>query len=152
MKDHFGKEITWNVESYRELKYRVKRTLLLIKKDAIDITERIALISRYIRFVGLIDGHGKLIAYQRRSGLKPLLDSKNTLNQFSHVATKTGMEAKFDKQLGQVNFVWEEREKAQTISFGINKSRVWISIDKKVVRSEVLRIVDICLPIVKYYS
>ena len=122
------------------------------KQDAIDITERITMISCYIRFVGLIDGHGKLIAYQRRAGLKPLLDSKNTLNQFSHVAIKTGMEAKFDRQLGHVNFVWEEREKAQTISFAIDKSRVWISIDKKVVRSEVLRIVDSCLPLVKRYS
>ena len=122
------------------------------KQDAIDITERIALISRYIRFVGLIDGHGKLIAYRRRAGLRPLLDSKNTLSQFSSVAIKTGMEAKFDRQLGHVNFVWEEREKAQTISFAIDKSRVWISIDKKVVRSEVLRIVDSCLPLVKRYS
>ena len=122
------------------------------KQDAIDVTERIAQISRYIRFVGLIDGHGKLVAYQRRAGLKPLLNSKNTLNQFSHVAIKTGMEAKFDRQLGHVNFVWEERGKAQTISFGIDKSRVWLSIDKKVVRSEVLRIVDSCLPLVKHYS
>jgi len=124
----------------------------LNKQDAIDITERISHISPYIRFVGLIDGHGKLIAYQRRPGLKPLLNSKNTLNQFSHVAIKTGMEAKFDRQLGHVNFVWEEREKAQTISFGIDKSRVWLSIDKKVVRSEVLRIVDNCLPIVRDHS
>ena len=101
------------------------------KQDAIDITERIAQISRYIRFVGLIDGHGKLIAYQRRAGLKPLLNSKNTLNQFSHIAIKTGMEAKFDRQLGHVNFVWEERGKAQTISFGIDKSRVWLSIEDR---------------------
>ena len=122
------------------------------KKDAIAITKKISQISPYIRFVGLIDRYGKLIVYQRRLGLKPLLNTKNTLHQFSHIAIKTGMEAQFDRHLGQVNFVWEEREKAQTISFAIDRSRVWISIDKKVIRSEILRIIDSCLPIVKQHS
>lgn len=125
---------------------------MLNKKNAIDITKKISQISPYIRFVGLIDRYGKLIAYQRRSGLKPLLNTKNTLHQFSHVAIKTGMEAQFDRQLGQVNFVWEEREKAQTISFAVDRSKAWISIDRKVIRSEIIRIIDNCLPIVKQYS
>jgi hypothetical protein len=62
------------------------------------------------------------------------------------------MEAFFDKSLGPVEFEWEERKKIQIISFAIKKHRVWVSIDKKVVRSEVLRIVDSCLPIVRLYS
>jgi hypothetical protein len=74
------------------------------------------------------------------------------MNQFSHVAIKTGMEREFDKSLGQIEFVWEERKKVQTISFAIKKYRVWVSIDKKVVRSEMLRIIDACLPLVKNYS
>ncbi len=62
------------------------------------------------------------------------------------------METFFDKTLGPVEFEWEERKKVQIISFAIKKHRVWFSIDKKVVRTEVLRIVDHCLPIVKLYS
>ena len=84
--------------------------------------------------------------------MKPLLNAKNTRYQFSHIAIKTDMEGFFDKNLGEVEFIWEERSKVQTISFGIKKTRVWISIDKKVVRSEVLRIIDACLPIVKTYT
>jgi hypothetical protein len=48
--------------------------------------------------------------------------------------------------------VWEERKKMQTISFAIASKRIWITIDKKVIRSEMLRIIDSCLPIVKRYS
>jgi hypothetical protein len=48
--------------------------------------------------------------------------------------------------------MWEEREKVQTISFAVGKNTVWVSIDKKVIRSEVLRIIDNCLPIVKQFS
>ena len=92
------------------------------------------------------------MAYKRRDKLTPLLDSTATKNQFSHIAIKTDMESKFDKALGKIQFAWEEREKVQTISFTIKKYRVWVSIDRKVIRSEVLRIIDSCFPIVKSYS
>ena len=48
--------------------------------------------------------------------------------------------------------MWEERKKVQIVALAIESLRVWISIDKKVVRSEILRIIDACLPIVKRYS
>jgi hypothetical protein len=117
-----------------------------------EICSRISSISRYIRFVGIVGKNGKLLAYQRRVGMRPFLDAKHTRDQISHIAIKTDMESKFDRRLGTVEFVWEERKKVQTISFAIKGNRVWVSIDKKVVRSEILRIIDSCLPIVKSYS
>lgn len=122
------------------------------KKNAHEIVKSIRAISNYVRFAAVINGKGDMIAYERRSGHRPLLNTKNTKNQFSHLAVKTGMSTKFDRQLGKVQFMWEEREKVQTISFSINKNTVWISIDKNVIRSEVLRIIDNCLPIVKRFS
>lgn len=122
------------------------------KKDFEEICTAITGISPYIRFVGVIGESGELLAHRRRSDLIPLLDEKNTQYQFSHIAIKTDLEGFFDKNLGHVEFVWEEREKVQTISFAIGKMRVWISIDKKVIRSEMLRIIDACLPIVKRHG
>jgi hypothetical protein len=116
------------------------------------ICQDIGSISPFIRFVGVIGETGELLAYTRRQDLTPLLDEKNTKYQFSHIAMKTDLEGFFDKNLGQVEFVWEERKKVQTISFAIKKAIVWVSIDKKVIRSEMLRIIDSCLPIVKKHS
>ena len=116
------------------------------------ICQNIASISPFIRFVGVIGERGELLAYNRRQDLTPLLDEKNTKYQFSHIAMKTDLEGFFDKNLGEVEFVWEERKKVQTISFAIKKAIVWVSIDKKVIRSEMLRIIDSCLPIVKKHS
>ncbi|MCH1519819.1 MAG: hypothetical protein L7R82_05620 [Nitrosopumilus sp.] len=116
------------------------------------ICQDIASISPFIRFVGVIGERGELLAYNRRQDLTPLLDEKNTKYQFSHIAMKTDLEGFFDKNLGEVEFVWEERKKVQTISFAIKKAIVWVSIDKKVIRSEMLRIIDSCLPIVKKHS
>ncbi len=122
------------------------------QKEYREICDTIATISPYIRFVGVIGESGELLAYKRRQDLVPLLNEKNTQYQFSHIAIKTDLEGIFDKNLGEIEFVWEERKKVQTISFAIKKERVWISIDKKVIRSEMLRIIDSCLPIVKKYS
>ncbi len=122
------------------------------KEDFEKICNAISAISPYIRFVGVIGESGELLAYKRRSDLEPLLDAKNTQYQFSHIAIKTDLEGFFDNNLGEIEFVWEERKKVQTISFAIKKVRVWISIDKKVLRTEMLRIIDTCLPIVKIHS
>jgi hypothetical protein len=122
------------------------------KKDLEHICEAITAISPFIRFVGVIGESGELNAYRRRQDLIPLLNHKNSQFQFSHIAMNSDLEGFFDKNLGEVEFVWEERKKVQTISFAIKKSRVWVSIDKKVIRSEMLRIIDSCLPIVKKHS
>ncbi len=124
----------------------------LERSDYSLICENIAAISPYVRFVGVISERGSLIAYRRRDDLENLLDEKNTRYQFSHIAIKTDLEGFFDDNLGEIQFVWEEREKVQIISFAIGKLRVWISIDKKVIRTEILRIIDACTPIVKKYT
>jgi len=124
----------------------------MTNNDFEKICGNITAISPFIRFVGVIGESGELLAHRRRKTLEPLLDEKNTQYQFSHIAIKTDLEGFFDENLGEIEFVWEERKKVQTISFAIKKVRVWISIDKKVLRTEMLRIIDSCLPIVKIHS
>jgi len=124
----------------------------MTNSDFEKICGNIANISPFIRFVGVVGESGELLAHRRREDLEPLLDAKNTKYQFSHIAIKTDLEGFFDKNLGEIEFVWEERSKVQIISFAIKKIRVWISVDKKVLRTEMLRIIDSCLPIVKIHS
>ena len=117
-----------------------------------EIADLISKISPYIRFVGVISKSGQLLANSRREDLEPLLDQKSTLYQFAQIAIKTELEEQFDAQLGETEFVWEERTKVQTLAFSVLENRIWITIDKNVIRTEVLRIIDACLPIVKRYS
>ena len=124
----------------------------MTENENYEITDLISKISPYIRFIGVISKTGELLSYYRREGLEPLLDQKNTQYQFAQIAIKTELEEQFDEQLGDTEFVWEERKKMQTISFAISSKRIWITIDKKVIRSEMLRIIDSCLPIMKRYS
>ena len=117
-----------------------------------EICDLISKISPYIRFVGIISKTGELLSHFRRENMEPLLDQKKSLYQFAQIAIKNELEEQFDDQLGETEFVWEERTKIQTIGFSVIDRRVWITIDKNVVRTEVIRIIDGCLPIVKRYS
>ena len=100
----------------------------------------------------MISKTGQLLANRRREDLEPLLDQKGTQYQFAQIAIKTELEEQFDAQLGETEFVWEERTKVQTLAFSVKDNKIWVTIDKNVIRSEVLRIIDSCLPIVKRYS
>ena len=124
----------------------------MTENENYEISDLISKISPYIRFVGVISKTGELLAYYRRDNLDPLLDQKKTQYQFAQIAIQTELEEQFDDQLGDTEFVWEERTKVQTLAFAISSKRIWITIDKKVIRTEILRIIDSCLPIVKRYS
>ncbi len=124
----------------------------MTENENYEIVDLISKISPYIRFVGMISKSGQLLANHRREDLKPLLDQKGTQYQFAQIAIKTELEEQFDEQLGETEFVWEERTKVQTIAFSVSGKRVWITIDKNVIRTEILRIIDSCVPIVKRYS
>ena len=124
----------------------------LTENENSEICDLISKISPYIRFVGIISKTGELLSYFRRDDMIPLLDQKRTMYQFAQIAIKTELEEQFDEQLGETEFIWEERKKIQTISFSVLDRKVWITIDKNVIRTEVIRIIDGCLPIVKRYS
>ena len=124
----------------------------LVENENHEICGLISKISPYIRFVGIINKTGELLSHFRRDGMKPLLDQKKSLYQFAQIAIKNELEEQFDEQLGETEFVWEERGKIQTIAFSVKDKKVWITIDKNVVRTEIIRIIDGCLPVVKRYS
>ena len=117
-----------------------------------EIVDLISKISPYIRFVGIISKTGQLLANHRREDLVPLLDQKGTQYQFAQIAIKTELEEQFDSQLGETEFIWEERTKVQTIEFSVAGKKIWITIDKNVIRTEILRIIDSCVTVVKRYS
>ena len=124
----------------------------MTENENYEIADLISKISPYIRFVGVIIKSGPLLASHRREDLEPLLDQKNTQYQFAQIAIKTELEEQFDDQLGETEFIWEERTKVQTLAFSVSGKKVWITIDRNVIRSEILRIIDSCLPVVKRYS
>ncbi len=72
-----------------------------------------------IRFVGVINERGLLVAGGSKEGTEPLESQKEDEVLFMELALKVKMRKEFDKQLGSVNFAMSQREKAMTMSFPI---------------------------------
>jgi len=73
-----------------------------------------------IRFAGIINEQGRLVAGGMKDNVEPLESEKDDEMIFMELALRVKMRKEFDKQLGQVNFAMASRERALAISVIIN--------------------------------
>ena len=73
-----------------------------------------------IRFVGVINERGKLLAGGLRKGLDSLEDPKDDEMLFTEVALRARMRKEFDVQLGPVKFAMSVRDKVVIMSFPLS--------------------------------
>ena len=88
-------------------------------EDYDSICRRIMDLDPKIRFVGVINERGKLLAGGLREGLKSLEDPKDDEMLFTEVALRARMRKEFDAQLGKVKFAMSFRENVIIMSFPI---------------------------------
>jgi hypothetical protein len=70
-----------------------------------------------IRFAGIIDDDGKLIAGGFKDGIVPLADDEGKLHDFMEFASRITLRKEFDKILGPINYIAARRDKVVLISF-----------------------------------
>ena len=84
-----------------------------------------------IRFAGIINEKGKLVAGGLRQGLKSLEDPKDDEMLFMELALRVKMRQEFDKQLGPVKFSLSMREKVIVMSFPVDNLHIlYLSADR----------------------
>ena len=79
-----------------------------------------------IRFAGVINERGRLVAGGMRKDVEPLENEKDDEMLFMELALRVKMRKEFDKQLGCVNFAMASRERALAISVNINNDVLYI--------------------------
>ena len=79
-----------------------------------------------IRFVGVINERGKLVAGGMKEGIEPLEGEKEDEMLFMELALRVRMRKEFDKQLGCVKFAMALRERALAMSFPIKEDILYV--------------------------
>jgi len=79
-----------------------------------------------IRFVGVINERGRLVAGGMKENVEPLESEKDDEMIFMELALRVKMRKEFDKQLGPVNFAMASRERALAISVIINGDILYV--------------------------
>nr|WP_320416818.1 DUF6659 family protein [Candidatus Nitrosotalea bavarica] len=85
-----------------------------------------------IRFAGLINKMGRLVAGGMKPGLLSLEESKDNEMIFLQLALKVNQRKEFDKAYGPVEFSMAYRDKLIIMSFPVNDYILLISSEKEV--------------------
>lgn len=70
-----------------------------------------------IRFAGIVDKDGKLIAGGFKEGLVPYEDDETRLHSFFEFVSKASIRRDYDDSLGPINYIAARRDKAVLVSF-----------------------------------
>jgi len=95
-----------------------------------EICEKVKNLDSKIRFAGVINERGRLVAGGMKEGIKPLESEKDDEMLFMELALRVKMRREFDKQLGKVKFSMSLREKALAMSFPIKTDALYVFLEK----------------------
>ena len=84
-----------------------------------------------VRFAGIINSRGRLIAGGMVSSKKALEDEKKDEMLFMELALRVKMRSEFDSELGKVKFSLSLREKLILMSFPIKNDVLMVSMERK---------------------
>ncbi|MDH3191928.1 MAG: hypothetical protein OEM18_04505 [Nitrosopumilus sp.] len=79
-----------------------------------------------IRFVGVVNERGRLVAGGMKESVTPLENEKDDEMIFMELALRVKMRKEFDKQLGPVNFALASRQRALALSFLLNEDILYV--------------------------
>lgn len=80
-----------------------------------------------IRFVGIINNLGNLVAGGFKTGITPLVDNKKTKMLYMQMVLEISMRRDFDDTLGCVNYIAANRNNALMITIPFNRYVVLVS-------------------------
>ncbi|GIU70861.1 MAG: hypothetical protein KatS3mg003_0340 [Candidatus Nitrosocaldaceae archaeon] len=95
-----------------------------------------------IRFVGILDSNGKLIAGGMREGIEPLEDEIHEKRWFHQTAIRREMTTMFENIYGKVRYVFANREKVKQLTFYIDDKILFISIQPEVSAHETIDLAE----------
>ena len=94
--------------------------------DYTKICDSILSVDPKIRFAGVINERGRLVAGGMKENVEALESEKDDEMIFMELALRVKMRKEFDKQLGCVNFAMASRERALAISVNINDDILYV--------------------------
>ena len=96
-----------------------------------ELCERVKKVDSKVRFAGVINSKGRLVAGGMVSSKKRLGDRKDDEMLYMELALRVKMRSEFDDDLGKVKFSLSFREKLIVMSFPMKNDVLFVSMDKK---------------------
>jgi len=91
-----------------------------------EICDKVKNLDSMIRFAGVINENGRLVAGGMKEGIQPLESERNDEMLFMELALRVRMRKEFDDQLGKVKFSLAQRDRALAMSFPIGEDTLYV--------------------------
>ena len=95
-----------------------------------------------IRYAGVIDDTGLLIAGGMRKGIDSVVDQTNEELYLAQTALRKSMRQRFDESMGRARFAYVEREKISIITYYMNKKILLVTLEPNVDSHTAMDIAD----------
>jgi hypothetical protein len=100
--------------------------------DFAKLCEQIFTMNKDIRYVGVIDDAGLLVAGGMRKGLDSMTEQDNDEVYLAQTALRKSMRERFDNTMGRAKFAYVERQKISMLTFYMEKNILIISVEPNV--------------------
>lgn len=117
--------------------------------DYKQLCHQIFLLDQNVRFAGVLNSDGKLVAGGFREGIEPLYDQVNERLWFNQIAIRREMSTMFDRSLGRLHYVFVEREKTKHLTFYVDNETVFVSLQPWVSPDDAVELASSILNLLK---
>ena len=107
-----------------------------------ELCKKVFGINPKIRFAGILDGSGKLIAGGMREGVEPLEDEIHEKRWFHQIAIRREMTTMFESIYGKVRYIFANRERVKQLTFYIDDKILFVSIEPDLEAHEAIDIAE----------
>jgi hypothetical protein len=113
---------------------------IMLDKNTLDqLCNPIFTLDSTIRFVGIINKMGKLVAGGMKQGLKSMENNEKSLELYMEFVLKNEMNKDFDLEFGKTIYSFSEREKIKLASFPLDDNYLLrVSMDKDGAHNEII--------------
>jgi hypothetical protein len=100
--------------------------------DYAKLCEQVFALNDDIRYVGVIDDNGALIAGGMRNGIDSILDETNEELYLAQTALRKSMRERFDSSMGKARFAYVEREEISILTFYMDRNLLMVTLEPNV--------------------
>jgi predicted regulator of Ras-like GTPase activity (Roadblock/LC7/MglB family) len=102
-----------------------------------------------IRYAGVVNDSGLLIAGGMRKGIDSIVDQNNEELYLAQTALRKSMRQRFDVTMGKSRFAYVEREKISILTFYIDKNIILVTLEPNVDSHTAIDIAEDTLELLK---
>ncbi len=129
-------------------KNSIKRAFVTICMDFEKLCDQVFALNDGIRYAGIIDDAGVLVAGGMREGINSIVSETDEELFLTQTALRKSMRERFDSSMGRARFAYVERERISVLTFYMNERILLVTLEPNIESHTAMDIADDALEMI----